>query len=78
MRNAINMFSLNNTIRFKFDIKGSKLNRSELPKTLTKGELKRVAKDRVLKDNDLRELLSLFPNLINLNLNDRMAVVKRL
>jgi hypothetical protein len=36
MRNAINQLNLRNTIRFKFDLKGSMLARSTLSKTLTK------------------------------------------
>ena len=78
MRNAINMYDFKNSIRFKFDIKGSKLNRSELPKTVTKGQLRTLTEERVLKDNDLKELISVYPNMINLSFADRMAVVQRL
>ena len=68
MRNAINQLNPKNTIRYRFDLKGSKLNRSELPKSLSKTKLRSLAEQCVLKDNDLIEIMSMFPDLINLKL----------
>jgi len=40
--------------------------------------LQALTVDNVLKDNDLRSMLSYFPNLVNLKFDDRMKIVKRL
>jgi len=40
--------------------------------------LQALTVENVLKDNDLRSMLSYFPNLVNLKFDDRMKIVKRL
>lgn len=61
----------------KFDLKGSLVNRLAIPPT-TKREWKLLAKVTVLKDQDLRDLLHIQPDIINLKLDDRMKIVRTL
>lgn len=81
MSNAIQMIGLKSQIKFKFDLKGSRINRQVLPKfqKLQRYEFTHLSRKHVLKDEDFRFITKFNSvRLINVTLSDKRLIIQTL
>lgn len=77
MVNSVRPHLVQGTLHLKFDLKGSIQNRDALNKrkVLNRKAIAKLNFSVTLKDNEIRKILKVKPELINLRLKQRMKVV---
>lgn len=79
MKNSIEKKKNFSLINFRFDLKGSKVNRQVLPPKLGAVSLQFYGLRYVLKDNDFRYITKFKkPNLVNINIEDKRKIMAKL
>ena len=75
MKNGTKKVGMNTKFVYKFDLKGSKINRTSLSGEVKCKDLKSGI---ILKDLDLTAILNKNPDLINVSITDRQKLVQAL
>lgn len=80
MKNSVSPTTSFDNLKLKFDLKGSMVHRNTFKenKIFTKSKIECLSSSLTLKDNELRKIVQLQPDLLNLKLDDRMTIIKTL